>query len=210
MIKTFASMSVILALGLTPALAGKDRHKGESVLDRLEGLQERLQQEDLSDRQRDKFEGQLERIIEKYGIELPPEPEPEPTKLFSDNFERPEGQVVGNGWEGGGVITDGKLSITSGDSQTNRASHHTDLDGEYTDLRIAYDMWIDPVRSDGKTIVSISLDGADYITYGGGIIPGTASAFDLRFETEGFRHITVDNLTVTGTPVPASEPFVGF
>jgi hypothetical protein len=243
MIKTFASMSVILAFALTPAHAGKDkdreRDKGpsaEKVLDRLEGLQERLQQEDISDRQREKVEGQLERIIEKYGIELPPpppDPEPEPTKLFSDDFNRDQ-TAPGNGWAGNDASIDGgRLKLSGGNNTANEAEAYKTLGlaGEtYQSFTVTYDIepnegsqahqnlqlfWTEGDAADkGSRTVAITESlyqtGAHTSTWTTPEAPegDPYDAFSFGFKTNGSAWI--DNVTVTGNPVPASEPFVGF
>jgi hypothetical protein len=227
MIKTFASMSVILAFALAPAHAGKDR--GGSVLDRLEGLQEKLQQEDLSDRQRDKVEDQLERIIEKYGIELPPES----TKLFSDDFNRGE-TAPGNGWAGNDASIDGyRLKLSGGNNTANEAEAYVTLGlaGEtYQSFTITYDIepnegsqahqnlqlfWTEGDAADkGSRTVAITESlyqtGAHTSTWTTPEAPegDPYDAFSFGFKTNGSAWI--DNVTVTGNPVPASEPFVGF
>jgi hypothetical protein len=241
--KILVSTSVLLALTLAPALA-KDKNKLISIddvrdaeragkkfleeqraLERYEEKVDRLQGrlDDAGDDERQRIENIIESVTEKYEAkwgELPEEPPPVEVELFKDDFQREDSRTVGNGWEGSGVISDGRLSMDSADSRTTRVDRHFDLGGEYTNLSVSFDMWADPNRPNGQTIVSLSVAGGNFIplsTYTGAseghetlLFPSNASAFDLRFEVEGSRQNYFDNVTVTGTPLPTAEPFVGY
>jgi hypothetical protein len=97
--------ALLASVAVAPAYAGKGDGKGralERAENKVESLQEELQQPDLSEREAARIEDAIDRIVDKYNIELPPPPppeEPEPTVLFQDNFNREDGSGLGNGWQ---------------------------------------------------------------------------------------------------------------
>lgn len=93
------STFVLLAFTLTPALA-KDKDRNDRVYeraqDRIEALQDKLDSGNLSEKQADHAQELIDKIVDKFNIELPPPPPPEeppptPHELFKDDFNRSSG-----------------------------------------------------------------------------------------------------------------------
>jgi Spy/CpxP family protein refolding chaperone len=69
--------ALLASMAIVPAYAkDKNNHAVEQAEERVDRLQERLESDDLTDRQRDQIEDRVEAITEKFDIDLPPPDRP--------------------------------------------------------------------------------------------------------------------------------------
>jgi 3-hydroxyacyl-CoA dehydrogenase len=64
--------ALLATAAIVPAVAkDKNNHAVEQAEERIDRLQERLESDDINDRQRDKIEDRIDDIADKFGVTLP-------------------------------------------------------------------------------------------------------------------------------------------
>src|SRR5262249_36754250 len=132
--------ALLASVAFTPALAGKDKDRGDDGNNRgpskferqLDRIDEQLQKPGIPDDRSDVLEALKDKFELKLGIVPPPpppdNPPPQPVKetIFKDDFNR---QAIGNGWEGTKSIgSDGEhMVMSSSAGQTTTIQHDFDL-----------------------------------------------------------------------------------
>jgi hypothetical protein len=147
--------ALLASVAFAPAYAGKGDGKGralERAENKVESLQEELQQPDLSEREAARIEDAIDRIVDKFDIELPPPPpeDPptnpdEPIQLFKDDFNRDQTEP-GNGWTGDNASVSDQQLLLGTVYQT------VDLGGlKYKSITVSWDMIVE-VNSAGDVV----------------------------------------------------------
>src|SRR5262245_32038428 len=108
--RTVTVAAVMLAVALSPAWAGKikvhhdkgdrDEDAIENAQERVDTLEQKLLDPDLSDQRRERIEETIDAITDKFNLPVDPPPDPEPVTLFQDDFNRGGNtDTLGGSWQ---------------------------------------------------------------------------------------------------------------
>src|SRR5262245_4317152 len=108
--RTVTVAAVMLAVALSPAWAGKikvhhdkgdrDEDAIENAQERVDTLEQKLLDPDLSDQRRERIEETIDAITDKFNLPVDPPPDPEPVTLFQDDFNRGGNtDTLGSDWQ---------------------------------------------------------------------------------------------------------------
>ena len=131
-----------------------------------------------------------------------PEPEPDPDPVFADDFDRPDDDTLGNGWDSGAdpspVLADGKASTFSGPYVISAHALPGDFDPE-GDWTVTWDFESATGLTGGAMVAMV--DGVDF----SGLSVLTRGDLVLQRRTPGFGASAIDSEPLPAVPLLAGS-----